>query len=54
MLIPLNWEKLKHFFLEEQARLLKKIQQFGGEYFCVSLAVNLQLHAILEQARGVF
>jgi len=31
MLIPLNWEKLKHFFLEEQARLLKKIQQFGGE-----------------------
>ncbi len=31
MLIPLSWQKLKHFFLEEQTRLLKKIEQFGGE-----------------------
>lgn len=28
---PLSWQKLKHFFLEEQTRLLKKIEQFGGE-----------------------
>jgi len=29
MLIPLNWLELKSFFLEEQIRLLKKIEQFG-------------------------
>ena len=31
MLISLGWQKVKHFFLEEQTRLLKKIEQFGGE-----------------------
>ncbi len=31
MLAPLSWQKLKDFFLEEQIRLLKKIEQFGGE-----------------------
>jgi hypothetical protein len=29
MLIPLNWLELKSFFLEEQIRLLKKIEQFS-------------------------
>jgi hypothetical protein len=31
MLVPLNWEEMKHFFLEEQTRLLKNIEQFDGE-----------------------
>lgn len=29
MLAPLNWQKLKRFFLKEQKKLLKKIVQFG-------------------------
>lgn len=28
---PFSWQKLKHFFLEEQTRLLKKIEQFDGQ-----------------------
>jgi len=31
MLIPLSWQKLKQFFLEEQTRLLKKIEQIDEE-----------------------
>jgi hypothetical protein len=31
MQAPFNWQKLKDFFLEEQIKLLKKIEQFGEE-----------------------
>ena len=31
MLTPFSWHKLKQFFLEEQTRLLKMIDQFGRE-----------------------